>query len=188
MHIPDVEKAAFRTTARNRRLAIENERRNSASALACMHIKSATWWSNRRAIGLYAAYGSEIDPYDLEIAAREANIKVFYPRVHKDQIEFVQARRQDLVPGFAGILEPRGPTTPIDELDLIIVPGLAFDTAGQRLGSGRGFYDRLLSKTSPSLGIAYEEQIVAQVPTGSHDRKMAGVVTDEGFVIHPDFN
>lgn len=187
MRTPDAEKAAFRTSARNRRLAISEARRIEASADACAHILAAPWWPSRRCIALYAAYGSELDPIALEVAALQAGMQVCYPRVHRDSLQFVTATRATLTIGYAGIQEPEGSETLIDQIDLIIVPGLAFDLAGRRMGSGRGFYDRYLAKTSPSLGFAYEEQIVVQVPTGVYDRKMAGVVTDQSFVLEPDF-
>ena len=188
MTTPDVEKAAFRTIARNTRIAISEARRAVASQQACEHILDASWWPEISSIGLYAAYGSELDPKEIERRALEDGKRIYYPRVIKDEIEFVRGELQTLECGFAGIMEPAGTAVPIDTLDLIVVPGLSFDANGQRLGSGRGFYDRSLPKRSRTLGFAFVEQIVPLVPTSIHDRRMAGVVTDEGFLREPKFD
>ena len=95
----------------------------------------------------------------------------------------------DLVPGAWGILEPRPeclrPMEPV-LLDLVIVPGVAFDEAGNRLGYGGGFYDRFLPRTRPGtiyLAPAFEMQIRADVYPGAHDCPVHILVTEDR-VIH----
>lgn len=83
--------------------------------------------------------------------------------------------------GRYGIAEPARPRWVAPAaVDLALVPGLAFDTAGRRLGRGGGHYDRLLARTAGvHAGVALEEQLIERVPVGPRDRKMAVVVTDE---------
>lgn len=76
------------------------------------------------------------------------------------------------------IMEPNGePFTDLDSIDLIIVPGVAFDKHGNRMGRGRGFYDKLLKTTdATTIGICFDFQLVDCVPTEEHDKKMDVVV------------
>ena len=80
-----------------------------------------------------------------------------------------------------GIAEPTGPEfTDLDRIGAIIVPGVAFDNAGHRMGRGRGFYDRLLKSVPHAckIGVAFGFQMVESVPTEPHDVKMDMVITD----------
>jgi 5-formyltetrahydrofolate cyclo-ligase len=92
-----------------------------------------------------------------------------------------------LAPGPFGIMEPApdAPAVNPADADLILVPGLAFDEQGYRLGYGGGFYDRLLSEPAvhgASVGIAFEEQMIEQVPRAEGDRPVRWIVTDERVV------
>lgn len=89
----------------------------------------------------------------------------------------------DVVAGASLIREPRKvlPEADPTELDVVIVPGLAFDLHGRRLGRGGGYYDRLLPRLRPQavkIGVAWEVQIVDEVPTDAHDQRMDVVVTE----------
>lgn len=81
-----------------------------------------------------------------------------------------------------GIGEPTGPEwTALDEVELIVVPGVAFDRTGNRMGRGRGFYDRLLKSTpnAVKIGVAYEFQMLEEIPVESHDVKMDIVISEK---------
>lgn len=94
----------------------------------------------------------------------------------------------DLAPGAWGILEPApGRLRPLgpEELDLVVVPGVAFDLQGNRLGYGGGFYDRFLPRTRPDavrLGLAFELQLSPEVYSGPHDCPVHILVTEERVV------
>jgi len=83
-----------------------------------------------------------------------------------------------------GLWEPpagSGKDIPIPDLDLIFVPGSAFDRDGYRIGYGGGFYDRLLASKTPdtkAIGLAFSEQVVDRIPREPHDRRLDGLVTD----------
>ena len=90
--------------------------------------------------------------------------------------------RITLKPGPFGILEPKadGIEVPKNEIDLIIVPGVAFDKDKNRMGRGRGFYDRLLSTlNAPKVGICFGFQMIPQVPVEPLDKKMDYVITED---------
>jgi 5-formyltetrahydrofolate cyclo-ligase len=87
-----------------------------------------------------------------------------------------------LAPGYCGIAEPspESPEAAPDEFELVLVPGTAFDEACDRIGMGGGFYDRLLPLLAPgslAIGLAFDEQIVPEVPTEAHDVQLGAVVT-----------
>ena len=88
--------------------------------------------------------------------------------------------------GPRGILQPAGPSlglTGIAAAELVLVPALAVDSLGRRLGQGGGSYDRALTRTSaPVLAVVFEDELVAAVPTEPHDRPVSGVLTPEGGV------
>lgn len=90
-----------------------------------------------------------------------------------------------LHPAPFGLMEPDpdSPALAEDELQLIITPGVAFDAKGYRLGHGAGYYDRFLSKTPNAfkLGLAYDFQLVSEVPVESHDQKMNGLLTPSRY-------
>ncbi|MCD5402084.1 5-formyltetrahydrofolate cyclo-ligase [candidate division NPL-UPA2 bacterium] len=103
----------------------------------------------------------------------------------RDLIPSLLTAYGELVPGAYGILEPgeecRQPV-PLESLELIIVPGVAFDRQGNRLGFGGGFYDNFLGKVPaniPRLGLAFELQLVEELPGGENDIPVDGIVTEE---------
>jgi len=86
----------------------------------------------------------------------------------------------ELVPGPLGILEPpaSAPTLLWNQLDFLVIPGLGFSPDGWRLGRGRGYYDRLLPQTRGfRCGVAFDEQIVVELPTEPHDRRLDCILT-----------
>ena len=89
----------------------------------------------------------------------------------------------ELPVGAFGIRTPRGPSHPGDAIDAILVPGIAFDRQGRRLGHGGGYYDRLLAETRGAvvLGVGFECQLESGIPEETHDQRVQGVVTEQGI-------
>ncbi|MBQ7635335.1 MAG: 5-formyltetrahydrofolate cyclo-ligase [Bacteroidaceae bacterium] len=143
-------------------------------------LEAHPWFSKARSVMLFAALPDE--PQTHSLLQRHARAKhLFLPAVVGDEIEVRRFRSaQDLRRGAFGIEEPVGePLARLAEIDLIVVPGVAFDSEGRRLGRGKGYYDRLLA--SPDLrarllGYAFPFQIVDRVPVDEHDVRMHGVV------------
>ena len=106
-----------------------------------------------------------------------------YPRAGDDgMLAFLLA--SEFQTGAFGIREPVG-TTMEPSPDLVLVPGLAFDTTGGRLGRGKGFYDRWLAAnpTVRSVGICFKCQIVESLPFESHDARVSAIVSEEGVLV-----
>jgi 5-formyltetrahydrofolate cyclo-ligase len=137
-----------------------------------------------RAVLAYAALPEEVDPAALIDSLRALGARIALPRVCGPgalALHWVE-EGQTLETGHAGIPEPAescawaGP----DDFDLVLVPGVAFDASCARLGFGGGFYDALLPSIpagATTLGLAYDVQMVAEVPCEPHDERVMIVVT-----------
>ena len=115
-------------------------------------------------------------------------LPAFDPENFKMTLMKVDAFEQELIPGPRGILEPdaaRCKIVPMDRIDIAIIPGLAFDEKGGRIGSGTGYYDRLIPRlaiTTRKVALTFEEQIVPQVPMESHDKHVDIIITDKRII------
>ncbi len=138
------------------------------------------------AIAIYSPIQNEVDTGRLLDHALASGKRVFLPRWLGQEFGFGQiASRSELVAGRLGILEPiggRGLADADNQNFLVFVPGVVFDTRGNRLGRGAGYYDRLLARFCGSAriaGLAYEFQIVEAVPAQEWDYGMHFIVTEE---------
>jgi 5-formyltetrahydrofolate cyclo-ligase len=134
-------------------------------------------------VGAYFALGSEVRTDLIISEANKLGKIVALPRVEGESISFYQhSDSNHLVKGRFGIMEPL-PQTEIKVIDLLVVPGIAFDRRGYRLGYGKGYYDKFLLKNpTVSIGLAYSIQLVENLPHGSHDRRMDAIATENGIV------
>lgn len=132
----------------------------------------------------------EVRTADLVTQALQTGKKVVVPYCVGDDLKlFLLADRAELSAGTLGIPEPKESLrsraerqVAPEELDLLAVPGLAFDRSGGRVGHGRGYFDRLLRHLRPdacSIGLAFECQLFDWVPMDSHDVPLDGIVTEE---------
>lgn len=137
-------------------------------------------------LGSHAAIGDEADPAALEAAARAAGWVTAFPRVVGDApLAFHQARFADLVPGFRGIPEPHA-DRPVLRPDVVLVPLLAADLRGNRLGQGGGHYDRTLAALRAggpvlAIGLAWDAQLLPEVPAQGWDQPLDAIATPTAF-------
>jgi len=115
-------------------------------------------------------------------------LPAFVPEKFEMNLMKVDQFAKELVPGPRNVLEPdanRCKAVPMERIDIAIIPGLAFDEKGGRIGSGRGYYDRLIPKlaiTTRKVALTFEEQIVPQVPMESHDKHVDIIITDKRII------
>lgn len=138
-------------------------------------------------LALYSAIHNEVQTETVAGIALESGKILAYPRMRNDHLEFLRVfTRTDLTPGRFGVLEPQhGELIPVEELDVVVVPGVVFDRVGHRLGYGRGFYDRALSVCRAEclkVGFAYDSQVVESLPVARHDRRLSALVTESQIV------
>jgi 5-formyltetrahydrofolate cyclo-ligase len=135
-------------------------------------------------VALYFAKGSEVDTSELAAIVVQAGGRVSYPRIVDDTrvLEFRAAAAHELIAGRYGLREPGddAPIVELDRIDVVIVPGLAFDRAGARIGWGRGHYDATLAAASRALriGLAFECQLVEHLPLEVHDVRLHAVISE----------
>jgi 5-formyltetrahydrofolate cyclo-ligase len=115
-------------------------------------------------------------------------LPAFDPENYIMKLMKVDAFEQELIPGPRGVLEPdtgKCKVVPMDRIDIAIMPGLAFDEKGGRIGMGTGYYDRLIPRldiTTRKVALTFEEQIIPQVPMESHDRHVDIIITDKRII------
>lgn len=139
----------------------------------------------------YASFRSEVDTINCLADAITHGKRVALPKVDRKRRRLMLYEIKDaseLAPGCLGIPEPtilRGRKTALKDIDVVVVPGAGFDIYGNRLGYGAGYYDKLLSGSKEhitTIALAFEEQIVPNVPNEGHDIKIDKIVTEKRIV------
>ena len=174
-------KQKLRQKYRDLRINFNSDEAEAASDLIVKSILSNKMLSDSVDIALYSPINNEVNVTGL---MRELETKNFYlPKFIDGEYHFCRyEQKDDLVSGPLGILEPKG-TDLADNLDAAIVPGLAFDIAGNRLGYGKGAYDRLLSKWElVKIGACFDFQIAESLPSDEHDLKMDLIVSEKRII------
>lgn len=184
-HAVDTEarKVALRRTVRAARDGMDVATRWNSSREVARRLEALPDVRRARTVLLYAAMGSEVDVDAVVAPLRERGTTTCFPRVTGDELIAVAASPSALRPGHRGIAEPDGPARPLEEVDVVVLPGVAFDLAGGRLGQGGGHYDRLLARLpahTVRVGAAHSCQLVPRVPRQAHDQPVDLVVTDRG--------
>lgn len=177
-------KASLRRATRLARDELSELERASASSGAVARLRQLPELRRARVVAVYASHGSELDLAELIAWMRERGVTTALPRVTGDQLALVTTTDSTpLALGFRGIREPAGRPIHLSTVDVVILPGLAFDPVGGRLGRGGGHYDRLLAALPTStvrIGVCFACQLVPRVPREAHDAPVDVVVTERG--------
>ncbi len=172
-------KQQLRKWMRQLNRAVSTADRKSAGERLCCRVEGLPEFAAARCVALFAALADEPDTGPM-LERWAAGRRIVLPRVEGDEMQFYDYDPESLRSGSFGIDEPqRGEACDPADIDLIIVPGVAFTASGARLGRGRGYYDRYLSQ--PALrafrvGVCYAHQIVDALPVELHDIPMHRVV------------
>lgn len=162
------------------------------SAAVCARALELPELTSASSVMLFASFRSEIDTGPLVAEVLGSGKSVCLPRILRPRVMAAYRVRDleaDLAPGTWGIPEPREglPEVPPEAVDLVFVPGSAFDEEGRRCGYGGGFYDTFLQRArhgTPRVALAFEAQLVPRIDTEEHDLPVTAVVT-ERRVIRP---
>ena len=197
-----MDKAELRRAMIARRNAIDLDVRAAKSAVVCarlVELMEVNGTAGQRTVAVYAAMDSEVDPAAFAAAAAARGWRVAYPCMLSASDAAACGQRMCMRTVAAGdvsaapfIAHParafaatdidsdRFPIVPAEALDMIVVPLVAFDRAGTRLGYGGGCYDRYLPMLSPVcqiVGIAFDEQRINHVPTDAHDLPLPNIIS-----------
>lgn len=179
-----IDKREIRLRVKARKsLLTDDERRNAAKAVFDVLERTAAFLVADRIL-MYHSLPDELST--LEFIEKWSDRKQFFlPRVNGVNLELLPYRRTNLRHGAFNIEEPEGDEIVAAELmELIVVPGVAFDRQGNRVGRGKGFYDRLLYETKAlTVGVGYDFQLFDEVPAEPHDTPMDVIITESSHLV-----
>ena len=187
MRTPDEEtlRRKHKAELRRRMLAVRGatpkearaERAARATKLAC-----SLPWDDIRTVASFSPVRGEMDTRPLEDWLRSRGVRIAYPCIDLAAQELVLriAEREDLEEATFGLLEPNSSCPAIEQVDRVLVPALAIDPRGHRVGYGRGYYDRLLASipNANRLAFVYDFQLVPEAPNQHNDVPVHQIVTD----------
>jgi len=183
-------KRALRNEILTRRLMLSREANAEYSRRIAEHVAGMPAFIDSSTIMAYWPFRNEVDTSLLVRAALASGKRVVLPRTIKQERRLaphiISDAERDLRPGAYGIMEPLPdlPEAKPEEIGLVIVPGLVFDRAGNRIGYGGGYYDRFLPQLTRAakVAVAFSLQIVARVPFDERDRPVDYVVTEDEVI------
>lgn len=191
------DKSDMRKSLKAMRDAIPEEDRVAQSKSITQVLQGTEMYQNARFVLCYVSFGSEVDTHELIQQAIRDQKKVYVPKIvssdNGKHMEFFQCEDiHALQPGSMGILEPEADYAKVFPYDihlsldraeecLVIVPGLGFDEHLGRIGYGGGYYDRFLSKCRKqfSIGVAYKQQMIENIPMDENDVAVDLVLTSD---------
>lgn len=146
-------------------------------------------YKSSKVVALYRSLDSEVDTTEMINYSLEKGKTVVLPRVFGKELKFykINSLADDFEKSSFGVEEPPANIdnlVDVRNIDLVVVPGLCFDKSKNRLGFGKGYYDRLLGKTNmPNIAIGFEEQIMdnGNLPTTDNDIKVQKIFTDKSI-------
>lgn len=186
------QKAALRSKVQAVIGGLSPGERSRQSQAIRQRVLARSEWQAAGAVLLFAPLLEEPETWPLVEAALRAGKPVALPRfvAASGIYEAAQIRDADgdVIVGRFGVREPRAecPVLPLNRLDLVLVPGVAFDRQCHRLGRGKGFYDRLLAALPGwKCGVAFDEQLVDTLPFEPHDVPLNCILTPSHELVRP---
>ena len=181
----DEQRRAMRRELRERRAALSPEERAAVSAAVGSQLAKIAALSRSPVVGGYRAIRGEVDIDAALTRLHDDGAMVTVPRVSGDHMDFLPwTSGSETITGSFGIDEPiNGEPVQFSRHDVVLVPLVAFDETGQRLGQGGGFYDRAIAAAGAArpllIGVAHAFQQVRSVPVEAWDMPLDAVVTEE---------
>lgn len=181
------EKDGIRAQLQRERRGLSKQWVDEISEIILEKLKTLKEFARSRTVHCYVAWRNEVQTQGLIKEMLNEGRRVVVPVVDFEKGVLIHSEIQDfaeLTKGAYGILEP--PTdlirpVQISELDLIVVPGVAFDLEGNRIGHGGGYYDAFLSKTTAlKIGLGYQFQILQRMPTETRDQRVDMIISEKG--------
>lgn len=182
-----MNKKELRQHLRQIMASISPEELHERSLKACLRLTETPEYHRAEVLMVFLSLPAEVDTTSLVLHAWRDRKRVLAPKVSWEQRRMlpieIGSLSDDVRESPLGLREPiQGVPFPVTNIDLVIVPGMGFDTQGNRIGRGRGFYDRFLAHPDwrgTSCGLALEEQVAEHVPTEEQDKRVDMLVTDD---------
>jgi 5-formyltetrahydrofolate cyclo-ligase len=154
---------------------------------------ATSWYQEACTILFYVSYDNEVNTHGMIQESLVKGKNVIVPKTDSKKKTLLISRLlcwDDLCPGTYAILEPKDDCVrevPITSIDLCIIPGVAFDSKGNRIGHGGGYYDRLLHTECHAhrIGLAFEFQVVKHIPSETHDIRVEKIITEKRIIDCP---
>ncbi len=188
-------KKELRKKVQELRDALPPEKRRELSRRIAENLWSVPEFAEAKTVLFFISFRSEVDTLPMIRRALQEGKRACVPCTNADDKSMVASQlldlENDLRLGNYDILEPKHEClrpVPPEEIDVVLMPGVAFDLTGGRLGYGGGYYDRFLERCSPRcrlIAVAFELQIVERVPCADHDRHVHMIVTEERVIDCP---
>ena len=186
---PGERKRAIRSALIAERARLSPEQRAVRSRAIARSAVALPLLAEARTVALYSPLGTEVDA--LEIARLLGGLRLVFPRIAPQvrRLSFARCEPRDLVRGPLGAGEPPAGSVEVDpsDVDCVVVPGIGFSRDGLRLGRGGGYYDVTLRDMPRArrLGIAFDLQLVAELPREAHDTPLDALVTEARVLAFP---
>lgn len=182
-----MEKAELRQELQRCLIGMSAEQRKLKSHNACRNLIATSEFQNASSIMIYLSLPHELDTSEAILCAWQMGKTVVVPKVSWQQRHMIPVKIYSLETGFssevAGLRNPiTGVPVPFSEIDLVVAPGLGFDSKGNRLGRGGSYYDRFFANKelkAPKCGFAFAEQVIESVPVTENDMPVDFLITDE---------
>lgn len=183
----EITKYDIRSKIKSLRTLLDSAEKEAAADAVFEKLEHSAAFQLAEKILMYHSLPDELDTRRF-LSKWKNHKKFFLPRVNGVNLELLPYDESRLEIGSFHIEEPQGNDTyPVEEIEVIIVPGVAFDKMGHRLGRGKGFYDRLLQTAKATkIGVGYEFQLVDEIPVEAHDVPMDMVITEETVIYIKD--
>lgn len=185
-----IEKERIRKSMLKMRKSVSQSEVLEKSNLIQLNVLRSNHFAISESLGVYLPIDNEVRTQEIIQRGLDSAKKVALPSIESNRMRFYQLddsllRESSLVIGKFRIREPHKRGAEITKLDLLIVPGIAFDYGGARIGYGRGYFDRYITnaKASFSLGLGYQFQLVSRpLPQSNLDQRINGLSTENGII------
>jgi len=185
MTLPE-QKKHLRATLKHRRSLVSESNRKDMSQQICKYLHKIDEFNQAKSIFCYISYLSEVETHGLINGFLRQNLAVAVPKImgNSEMIAIPLTDLSDLVPDKMGILTPKINQAAPSPFDIAITPGVGFTITGDRLGYGKGYYDRWFSQNEvkTKIGIAFETQLVDRLPIEETDISLDILVTEERVI------
>jgi 5-formyltetrahydrofolate cyclo-ligase len=181
------KKSSIRRDLLSKRLCLSLEEVDKTSNEITQNLLRLRHFRNALTVVLYFPIKNEVRTESIFRGAKELRKEIYFPCIEGSHLEFRKVSDlNELESGSFGIPEPRRDSAKVDimDIDLVVIPGIAFDRFGRRLGYGGGYYDRALFEIDKKrrVGLAYNFQILDSIPIETGDEEVGLVITESGVI------